>query len=140
MSENRNVYGGRKKIDIGMQNWCTNWCVNSLLIWWFPYMTTMLITSFATNSVLTQEFVSLSLLKKWRCMVDVGKFVLFVAGTSVKKRVEDVNPVATGHEREELEAELEVIFLFIILFWVRKFCFQKFGLVAQKMSILGRKC
>ncbi|ESR40424.1 cytochrome c oxidase subunit 5b-1 [Citrus sinensis] len=29
------------------------------------------------------------------------------AGTSVKKRVEDVNPVATGHEREELEAELE---------------------------------
>lgn len=70
----------------------------------------------------------------------MGKFVLFVAGTSVKKRVEDVNPVATGHEREELEAELEVIFLFIILFWVRKFCFQKFGLVAQKMSILGRKC
>lgn len=70
----------------------------------------------------------------------MGKFVLFVAGTSVKKRVEDVNPVATGHEREELEAELEVIFLFIILFWVRKFCFQKFGLVAQEMSILGRKC
>lgn len=70
----------------------------------------------------------------------MGKFVLFVAGTSVKKRVEDVNPVATGHEREELEAELEVIFLFIILFWVGKFCFQKFGLVAQEMSILGRKC
>lgn len=70
----------------------------------------------------------------------MGKFVLFVAGTSVKKRVEDVNPVATGHEREELEAELEVIFLFIILFWVGNFFFQKFGLVAQKMSILGRKC
>jgi len=28
----------------------------------------------------------------------------------VKKRVEDVMPIATGHEREELEAELEVIF------------------------------
>lgn len=25
----------------------------------------------------------------------------------MKKRVEDVNPVATGHEREELESELE---------------------------------
>lgn len=72
-------------------------------------------------------------------MVDVGKFVLFVAGTSVKKRVEDVNPVATGHEREELEAELEVIFLFIILFWVRKFCFQKFGLVAQKNEYIGEE-
>jgi hypothetical protein len=29
---------------------------------------------------------------------------------AVKKRVEDVMPIATGHEREELEAELEVIF------------------------------
>ena len=25
-----------------------------------------------------------------------------------KKRVEDVMPIATGHEREELEAELQV--------------------------------
>ncbi|XP_020870276.1 cytochrome c oxidase subunit 5b-1, mitochondrial isoform X2 [Arabidopsis lyrata subsp. lyrata] len=29
------------------------------------------------------------------------------SGTSVKKNVEDVMPIATGHEREELEAELE---------------------------------
>ncbi|KAG7595006.1 Cytochrome c oxidase subunit Vb [Arabidopsis thaliana x Arabidopsis arenosa] len=29
------------------------------------------------------------------------------AETSVKKNVEDVMPIATGHEREELEAELE---------------------------------
>ncbi|TYH13442.1 hypothetical protein ES288_A06G139900v1 [Gossypium darwinii] len=29
------------------------------------------------------------------------------AGTAVKKRVEDVMPIATGHEREELQAELE---------------------------------
>ncbi|XP_010545783.1 PREDICTED: cytochrome c oxidase subunit 5b-1, mitochondrial [Tarenaya hassleriana] len=29
------------------------------------------------------------------------------AETSVKKKVEDVMPIATGHEREELEAELE---------------------------------
>lgn len=28
----------------------------------------------------------------------------------MKKRVEDVTPIATGHEREELEAELEVLF------------------------------
>lgn len=26
-----------------------------------------------------------------------------------KKKVEDVMPIATGHEKEELEAELEVI-------------------------------
>ncbi|PPE00688.1 hypothetical protein GOBAR_DD02286 [Gossypium barbadense] len=29
------------------------------------------------------------------------------AGTAVKKRVEDVMPIATGHERKELQAELE---------------------------------
>lgn len=29
-----------------------------------------------------------------------------------KKRVEDVMPIATGHEREELEAELEVCIYF----------------------------
>lgn len=38
------------------------------------------------------------------------------ADTAVKKRVEDVMPIATGHEKEELEAELEV-FLFLILIW-----------------------
>jgi hypothetical protein len=27
---------------------------------------------------------------------------------ATKKKVEDVMPIATGHEREELEAELEV--------------------------------
>ncbi|XVF24849.1 hypothetical protein REPUB_Repub13aG0163200 [Reevesia pubescens] len=30
-----------------------------------------------------------------------------LADTAVKKRVEDVMPIATGHEREELEVELE---------------------------------
>ncbi|GKV35607.1 hypothetical protein SLEP1_g43853 [Rubroshorea leprosula] len=29
------------------------------------------------------------------------------ADTSVKMSVEDINPIATGHEREELEAELQ---------------------------------
>ncbi|KAL5575658.1 hypothetical protein UlMin_017357 [Ulmus minor] len=29
------------------------------------------------------------------------------ANTTIKKKVEDVMPIATGHEREELEAELE---------------------------------
>lgn len=37
------------------------------------------------------------------------------AETSVKKNVEDVMPIATGHEREELEAELEVIALYIYM-------------------------
>ncbi|MBA0845387.1 hypothetical protein Goarm_023195 [Gossypium armourianum] len=32
------------------------------------------------------------------------------ADTAVKKRVEDVMPIATGHEREELESELQAIF------------------------------
>ena len=36
------------------------------------------------------------------CLADVSK---------PKKRVEDVMPIATGHEREELEAELEVYLL-----------------------------
>ena len=30
-----------------------------------------------------------------------------------KKKVEEVMPIATGHEREELEAELEVLLIFI---------------------------
>jgi cytochrome c oxidase subunit 5b len=34
-------------------------------------------------------------------------FVVIVAG-SIKKRVEDVVPIATGHEREEIQADLEV--------------------------------
>lgn len=29
---------------------------------------------------------------------------------NVSKKVEDVMPIATGHEREELEAELQVSF------------------------------
>lgn len=33
----------------------------------------------------------------------------YVAEGAVKKRVEDVLPIATGHEREEIEAELEVL-------------------------------
>lgn len=39
------------------------------------------------------------------------------ADTAVKRRVEDVMPIATGHEKEELEAELEVL-LCLILIWV----------------------
>lgn len=30
---------------------------------------------------------------------------------NVVKKVEDIMPIATGHEREELEAELQVSFL-----------------------------
>uniref|UniRef100_A0A9I9D446 Uncharacterized protein n=1 Tax=Cucumis melo TaxID=3656 RepID=A0A9I9D446_CUCME len=33
------------------------------------------------------------------------------ADTGLKKKVEDVMPIATGHEREELEASLEVKYL-----------------------------
>ena len=42
----------------------------------------------------------------------------YVLGENVvtKKRVEDVMPIATGLEREELEAELEVSFLIICEF------------------------
>lgn len=36
-------------------------------------------------------------------------FINFAVETVGKKKVEDVMPIATGHEKEELEAELEVI-------------------------------
>ena len=39
-----------------------------------------------------------------------------VANVATKKTVEDVMPIATGHEREELEAELEVRLFFTIPF------------------------
>lgn len=43
--------------------------------------------------------------------------LILLAAGSVKKRVEDVVPIATGHEREEIQAELEVLdrgyFIFI---------------------------
>lgn len=41
------------------------------------------------------------------------------AQSAVKKKVEDVMPIATGHEREEIAAELEVVFL---SFLYRSFC------------------
>lgn len=45
--------------------------------------------------------------------------------TTVKKKVEDVMPIATGHEREEIEASLEVNF---ILFYFSNSCiFLLFG-------------
>ncbi|TKY48106.1 Cytochrome c oxidase subunit 5b-2 [Spatholobus suberectus] len=37
----------------------------------------------------------------------VTRHVTAQSGASVKKRVEDVMPIATGHEREEIHAELE---------------------------------
>jgi hypothetical protein len=43
---------------------------------------------------------------------------------ALKKRVEDVMPIATGHEREELEADLEVRFFFLLrlrFFFKKKF-------------------
>jgi hypothetical protein len=40
--------------------------------------------------------------------------VFVPADTAVKKRVEDVMPIATGHEKEELQAELEVLFSLIL--------------------------
>lgn len=38
----------------------------------------------------------------------------FAVETPAKKKVEDVMPIATGHEKEELEAELEVIVVFFM--------------------------
>lgn len=49
----------------------------------------------------------------------ISTTLVSVADTAVKKRVEDVMPIATGHEREELESELKAIFfpfLFSLLF------------------------
>jgi len=41
------------------------------------------------------------------------RLFLFQSGaSSVRKRVEDVVPIATGHEREEIQADLEVFWIF----------------------------
>ncbi|KAF1886888.1 hypothetical protein Lal_00046126 [Lupinus albus] len=36
-----------------------------------------------------------------------NRFITTQSGGSIKKRVEDVLPIATGHEREEIQAELQ---------------------------------
>ena len=35
--------------------------------------------------------------------------IILAVETIAKKKVEDVMPIATGHEKEEIEAELEVL-------------------------------
>ncbi|KAJ8773633.1 hypothetical protein K2173_005879 [Erythroxylum novogranatense] len=57
------------------------------------------ITSSRSTPSAAQPFVSRS--------SSVSLFTRYFSADSVKKRVEDVMPIATGHEREELEAELE---------------------------------
>lgn len=43
-------------------------------------------------------------------------FLLLLCGVeNVVKKVEDVMPIATGHEREELEAELQVSYHHVLL-------------------------
>lgn len=44
---------------------------------------------------------------------------MYLLGNASALRVEDVVPIATGHEREELEAELQVS----IFFWLDVFFF-----------------
>ncbi|RIA04399.1 hypothetical protein BRARA_K01364, partial [Brassica rapa] len=51
----------------------------------------------ASSSVISRHFSSES----------VNDFNTFAVETVGKKKVEDVMPIATGHEKEELEAELE---------------------------------
>ena len=49
------------------------------------------------------------------CVVTV---IILAVETIAKKKVEDVMPIATGHEKEKIEAELEVlprVFLFFSL-------------------------
>lgn len=41
---------------------------------------------------------------------------------NVPKRVEDVMPIATGHEREELEAALQVSFLLSLICYLYSLC------------------
>nr|KYP54013.1 hypothetical protein KK1_000179 [Cajanus cajan] len=38
---------------------------------------------------------------------EVSNYDLFKDSSAIKKKVEDIMPIATGHEREELQAELE---------------------------------
>lgn len=57
-----------------------------------------------------------------------GSVCSIEAATALKKKVEDVMPIATGHEREELEAELEVILYprIFVFVWTVIFYFTHF--------------
>lgn len=78
--------------------------------------------------------------------VDFGLVFRGEANNAVKKKVEDIMPIATGHEREELEAELQVMFvlfhfisLFSIIFicrlekWRNKEVSRKFEIICSIM-------
>lgn len=58
----------------------------------------------------------------------------FVADTTIKKKVEDVMPIATGHEREELEAELEVRFFSLLC----EFCLGDGKMEENEIKIGGK--
>lgn len=58
---------------------------------------------------------SLSLYSRLHCAllfffnsISFGFFLFQSGASSVRRRVEDVVPIATGHEREEIQADLEV--------------------------------
>ncbi|XP_030457620.1 cytochrome c oxidase subunit 5b-1, mitochondrial-like [Syzygium oleosum] len=51
--------------------------------------------------------ISRPLLRSCSSSLLARRFSVESGETAVKKKVEDVMPIATGHEREELEAELE---------------------------------
>ncbi|KAJ9692552.1 hypothetical protein PVL29_011549 [Vitis rotundifolia] len=53
-----------------------------------------------------------------------------------KKTVEDVMPIATGHEREELEAALEVIFFLCYCFFLILDFFYLFGCDGEMIVVL----
>lgn len=63
----------------------------------------------------------------------------FVADTAVskgKKRIEDVMPIATGHEREELEAALDVIFFFLLHLFLDVRCLYLFAWDGEMIMVL----
>lgn len=51
-------------------------------------------------------------------VIDFEFRACIVVDTTVKKKVEDVMPIATGHEREEIEAVLEVNYVLFQLFFL----------------------
>lgn len=64
--------------------------------------------------------------------------IRFTDSATPKKRVEDVMPIATGLEREEIEAELQVLG-FLLLYFAKIFQFSIwcYVLVSDKVGFGG---
>ncbi|CDY11076.1 BnaC06g23280D [Brassica napus] len=69
--------------------------------------------------------------------MQLSPYYLINLETIAKKEVEDVMPIATGHEKEELEAELEVIPCVFFLCMSMCMCILSLHDYLFKLSLIG---